>query len=250
MQSVNFFWDGKKPGRFELMNIKSFLANDHKVNLFTYNKTCFSEIKHNNFNILDANEILSVKKLFYYKGNGDCPKNSVCGFSDLFRYALLYKIGGWYADVDTTCLKNLNDNYLNTKEIILKPHDKFKAICNMIKIPPKTVLMKDLFNITKKHINSENSEYVKPLKLFYNKILTFNYNHYIVSSDLFGNDNIKEIYDFLNNFKLSKESITNRYSIHWCSTAITTGKWDYRVLYDLNNPSPDSLLSYLYFKYE
>jgi len=247
---INFFWDGKPLTRFDNLNIKSFLINNHKVNIFTYNSKSFDHLKHKNLNITDANEILPKDKVFYYQGNGDCPLNSIGGFSDIFRYELLFKYGGWYVDFDTTCIKNFNSDFFQSKHIVLKPHNKFKVVSNTIKLPKDYHMLLKLKKNTEKCINEHNNEYIKPLKIFYNQILSENLLPYVVDKKYFGNDSMEEIFKFLNNYSDSINLLNERYCIHWCSTAVTTGKWNSRVMYDLNNPLPDSYLNYLYFKYE
>jgi len=51
----------------------------------------------------DAREILPWDRIFTYKkGRG---KGSIAAFSNLFRYVLLFKKGGWWSYMDVVCLK-------------------------------------------------------------------------------------------------------------------------------------------------
>lgn len=246
---INLFWDGAPLEKFELLNLKSFLVNDHNVNVFTYNRKIFDIVSHKNLSIIDANEIINKSELFYYKGHGDCPINSVCGFSDIFRYELLYRVGGWYLDFDITCLKNFNDTFFNKKEIVIKPHNKFSLISNTIKMPKGHNICKVLREETEQKINKDNNSYIRPLEIFKTVLYDHGVEQFTVSNEYFGNDDMKEIYSLLHSYSTSKKQLKNRYCIHWCRTAIKTGTWSVKVLYDLNNPLPDSFLSYLYFKY-
>jgi hypothetical protein len=51
----------------------------------------------------DAREILPAERIFLYPK--EPGKGSIASFSDLFRYVLLYKKGGWWTDLDVVCLK-------------------------------------------------------------------------------------------------------------------------------------------------
>ena len=53
--------------------------------------------------VKDGNDILDKSEIFTYK-NG-----SYSAFSNLFRFTLLYKNGGYWADTDLICMKSLKD---------------------------------------------------------------------------------------------------------------------------------------------
>ena len=95
------FWHGGALSPFERMCIKSFLAHGHSVEVFSYDS---------NLNVpegcrlSDANEILGEDQVFAHRTGP--VKGSLGAFSDLFRYALLDRNGGWWVDLDVVCLSD------------------------------------------------------------------------------------------------------------------------------------------------
>jgi len=81
--------------KLEKICANSFVCHGHKIIVWSYggmdNAPEGSEVR-------DANEVLS--KVFVFKGRS----GSYAQFSDLFRYAVLSKFGGLWADTDVACL--------------------------------------------------------------------------------------------------------------------------------------------------
>ena len=114
---IQSLWIGKPLSKLEQLSIKSFIDNGHEYHLYVYDN--IQNIPEGTI-IKDANEILNKDEIFYYK-NG-----SVSAFSNLFRFTLLYKKGGYWADTDLICTKPFhfkqdfvissepNNTYLNT----------------------------------------------------------------------------------------------------------------------------------------
>ena len=95
---------------------------------------------------------------------------------------------------------------------------------------------------------NHNEKWDLPLEIFDNEITAHGYERFVVK-DYFGDDNFDKSIRPLLTDSVSKIDILNRYAIHWCRSAITTGKWSYSHLYDINNPHPGTYLSLLYNKY-
>lgn len=93
---VQGLWVGNKISKLEYISYSSFLNNGFEYWLYTYEDVAGLPQK-----VIqkDANEILD-KKLIQFDKNG-----SIGGFSDLFRWTLMYKKGGVYVDSDVVCLK-------------------------------------------------------------------------------------------------------------------------------------------------
>ena len=89
-------WIGNELSNMEKLSIKSFIDNGHIFHLYTY-----GEVKGipKGTIIKDGNDILDKSEIFTYK-NG-----SYSAFSNLFRFTLLYKKGGYWVDTDFVCLK-------------------------------------------------------------------------------------------------------------------------------------------------
>jgi hypothetical protein len=94
-ERVNMFWHGDKVSPLELACMQSFVANDHSLCVYTYAKTTLPSGVSNE----DASKILPYESFFIYM-------NSPSAFSNIFRYQLLLRQGGWWADTDVLCLKD------------------------------------------------------------------------------------------------------------------------------------------------
>lgn len=102
MATVNSLWIGDEVSNLEKVCIKSFIDHGLSYNLYVYDENI------NNLpegvNIKNANEILNEDKIFTYKSGFN--KGSVSGFSNYFRYKLLYQNGGVWVDTDIALLRN------------------------------------------------------------------------------------------------------------------------------------------------
>lgn len=247
MEVVNLFWDKNKLGKLESVCLLSYLENNHIINLFTYGSD-ITDIKHKNFNIINANEIIDEKEKFYYSGRGDCPNNSVVGFSDIFRYEVLYKVGGWYSDMDVTNFKNLVS--VSSYDIVIRPHIKFGAVSNICRFPKNYEPLIELKQQTLNMINKENDNWVLPLKLFFDFVVNNKLDCYVLKPELLGDDNDKFIHYLLFDSYVSTKTVTKDfYCIHWCKTAFSSGNWNARALYNFESPKTLTLLDFLYYKY-
>src|ERR1043165_5401661 len=107
---IQGLWIGPELSVMEQLSIVSFLRNGHDYHLYTYaelpNVPAGALIK-------DANAILPSSQIFQYK---DRP--SYAGFSNHFRYKLLFEHGGWWADSDVVCLRPFDfaDEYVFSSE--------------------------------------------------------------------------------------------------------------------------------------
>lgn len=92
------FWFGKRLSPLASACIRSFLDHGHTFDLYTYD-----EVDVPSGTILkSAADILPRDRVFFYE---DGPgAGSVSAFSNLFRYALLVRCGGWWVDTDVVCL--------------------------------------------------------------------------------------------------------------------------------------------------
>lgn len=163
---VHGLWIGNKLSTLELLTINSFIANGHEFWLWAYNKL------ENNIPtqviLKDANEIIIENKIFSYQNRNQYGhgKGSYAGFSDIFRYALLYKYGGWWTDMDITCLKPLNfsENY------VFRNHHIFPVVGNLMKCPKDSILMYNCLTEARNTMNSENTNWNKPIEILNNNI--------------------------------------------------------------------------------
>lgn len=243
MEIRSFFY-GQSLSLMEKLTIKSFIDNGHTFKLYTYDSSSINYAT-DGLIISDANGIIDYKDFFIYDGEGDCPKNSVGGFSDIFRFAILEKLGGWYVDMDVTCLKNFSEL---TDPVILRPSCYDKIVANVIKSDHhefnKTVLDK-----YREDVKKDNNCWVKPLDILTDCVNEFNLRSNVASPDLFGNDNMDIITSYLTNNVYEVPTLP-KYAIHWCNTACTTGNWDLRLKINWNDPRKTSLFYCLLRKHK
>ena len=92
-------WVGSTFTDMEIISLNSFVKHDMVIHLY-----CYYPISNvpKGVIIKDARDIVPEDELFTYK-NG-----SYSAFSNLFRFVLLYKKGGYWVDTDFVCLKKIN----------------------------------------------------------------------------------------------------------------------------------------------
>ena len=134
-EPVASLWIGKPLTAVERLCITSFLANGHPFHLYVYEEIGNIPAETT---IRDAREILPENKVFSQSYDGG--SNSITGFSDMFRYELLLKHGGWWVDMDVICLRPLDF----PEEIVFGNHDEGGIMNTIIKFPSGHPLMRDM----------------------------------------------------------------------------------------------------------
>jgi hypothetical protein len=100
VQRFQSFWFGENVSQYQRLAMKSFVDFGHRYILYAYRK----------FNVpagvelRDAAELLPEARVFFYGDRAGVGRGSVSGFSNLFRYHLLHRLGGWWVDADVVCL--------------------------------------------------------------------------------------------------------------------------------------------------
>ena len=89
---VNMFWHGGALPPYAWACMQTFIERGHAIRLFSYQRI---DAPHGVSNV-DAGSVVGIGELERYQ--------SIEAFSDVFRYELLFKQGGWWADVDVVCL--------------------------------------------------------------------------------------------------------------------------------------------------
>ena len=85
--------------------------------------------------------------IFRYTGNGsDATGNgSIAGFSNYFRYKLLYDKGGYWVDTDTICLKKFD---FPEEYVFMSTNDNgIRTNVGLIKAPAGSNILKYLFDV-------------------------------------------------------------------------------------------------------
>ena len=231
---INFLWIGDQLGKLEQLTLCSFLQNKHTPYLWTYNINCKGVPE--GVVVKDASTIINREKIFYYTGGGDCRKGSCGGFSDIFRYHLLRQQGGWYCDMDVTCLKSFEE--IDNVPYLFRPHRNCGAVGNIMKCPANSEFLDHCIIETEKQVTADNKAWVLPVQILKQNIDKFNLSKYIAPVDWFGRDDITEIQKYVDIGSGFNRQILPRYAIHWCNEAISTGQWNISIKRDFNTPVP------------
>ena len=98
---IQSLWVGDALSNLEKLCIQSFLDHGHEFHLYTHGEVAGIPA---GAVVKDANQILPFTELKQF-GDSTTKVRSLQRFSDYFRYTLLYKIGGFWVDMDIVCLK-------------------------------------------------------------------------------------------------------------------------------------------------
>ncbi len=135
-ETIRSLWIGGNLTNLETLSIKSFLAHDHHYELYTYGDV--GNIPKGVV-VKDGNEILSSKRIFRYGRDAGAGSGSLSGFSNYFRYHLLWAKGGFWVDVDVICLRSFR---FETPYVFASEQPKSGiaiATSCVIKSPPRSI---------------------------------------------------------------------------------------------------------------
>lgn len=172
---VHGLWIGKVLSKLELLTIHSFVKNGHTFHLWTYNEI-EQELPEGAL-MKDANLIIPEQFVFSYKnanqfGHG---KGSFAGFSDIFRYKLLYDCGGWWTDMDVCCLKKLDF----PEPYVFRNHKNLPLVGNIMKCPKGSDLMKHCYEESLDKVNEDNQDWHKPIQILCDQVLARGLGKYV-----------------------------------------------------------------------
>jgi hypothetical protein len=127
--TLHCFWHGSQLGPYQLVGLRSFVDQGHRVELYTYANP---DIEVPDWiTRRDADEIWPADRVLSYQhGIG---KGSFALHANLFGYAFLLKIGGWWIDLDVVLLRP----QLPQQEIFfsMESYDPVKATFSVLKFP-------------------------------------------------------------------------------------------------------------------
>lgn len=218
---INSLWVGEELGLLEKLTVQSFIDNKHDFVLWVYNPHIKKSLPGKVI-LKDANKIVDENQIFRYSGLGNCPSGSLGGFYELFKYTFLNKFGGWFVDMDVTCLESFKD--LDSKNIVIKPNYKTKVSSSIIKLPRLDDLLKKLISDIKLNISTNNNKWELPNEIFSKNIFNSNYSKYIAKKDIFNDDNLEDLEVLLKLNGTSKKPSIPDYAIHWNAQLIKSGK--------------------------
>lgn len=175
LKQVNSLWIGGPLTSLELLTIKSFLDHGYSFQLWTYQPVTviFPEVI-----IRNAEEIMPEEEIFAYKNSNKLGhgKGSVAGFSDIFRYKLLYEQGGIWTDMDITCLREIDFK----EEYFFRHHHQNGVAGNLMKCPPKSNVMKYCYERAIEEVDVNNTNWMLPIIILKEGVLKFNLKKFIV----------------------------------------------------------------------
>ena len=101
LDTIQSLWVRGPLSTLERLSIQSFLAHGHPYRLYVYD-----EVPNvpDGVEVRDADAVVPRSRIFTYQTEG-IGKGSLSGFSNLFRYTLLAREGGWWCDTDVVCLR-------------------------------------------------------------------------------------------------------------------------------------------------
>lgn len=233
--TFNGLWIGNKLSPIELLTIHSFLNFGYHFKLWIY-EPLQNELPEN-LELCDANEIIPRNKIFFYKNKSQfgIGKGSVAGFSDIFRYKLLYEYGGWWVDMDITCLKNIDF----TEPYFFRNHHNLKVVGNVMKCPKHSDLMKFCYDEAIATIDEHNTDWHKPIDILVKHIELLKLENYIVKDC----SNMDMWHDTSRFIFTDERQPDNWYFIHWQNEEWRSKKLSKLFFY------PNSLLENLLVKY-
>jgi 4-hydroxybenzoate polyprenyltransferase len=159
---VNGLWIGNELSVLEHLTINSFICHGHEFHLWVY-----ENIKNlpEKVVVRDANLIIPRWEIIIRKYNDPVTrvgKGSVgAPFSDIFRYKLLYEYGGWWVDMDVTCLKPLQFK----EPYFFRGHLLLDVIGNVMKCPKGSELMLSAYIEAKANCDETTLDWLLPNKI-------------------------------------------------------------------------------------
>lgn len=129
VETVRCFWHGSPLSPYQLVGMRSFVDRGHRVELFTYDPAIAVPdwiVRR------DANEIWPTDRILRYQK--DLGRGSFALHANLFRYAMLHQLGGWWVDHDVVLLRPefpAQDIFFS-----LEIRDPLTATFSVLKFPP------------------------------------------------------------------------------------------------------------------
>ncbi|MEQ9425968.1 MAG: glycosyltransferase [Cyclobacteriaceae bacterium] len=206
---INGLWIGNSLSCMELLTMASFINHGHQFHLWVYDKI-LTELPSGVL-IKNANDIIHESEIFEYENlcKNNLGKGSVAGFSDLFRYKLLHDVGGWWVDMDITCLRPFDF----TEPYVFPDHDLMPLTGRIMKTPIKCPAMRRAYQETKNLVDKTNKDWMRPIKILVNQIEVWGLSKYIKR----GMTNI-DSYIVIQALRHQKINIPKEwYAVHWCN---------------------------------
>lgn len=228
-------WIGEELSLFEQLSIFSFLKNGHKYVLYTY-----EDVKNipEDVEVRNGNEILDGKYISEIK-DGMSLTQGYSTFSNWFRYTLLYKLGGWWADLDMVCLKPLDfkSPYVFSQVNVIRNCEEKAVNPGIIKSLKGSQLFKFYADLCEREKGKVDFGDTGPFS-FYHIIKKYGLKSCIYPPEVFEPDLFSRILE--SDVRIS----SNTYTIHLANQRLVARNIDKNEVYD-----SDSLIEKLKRKY-
>jgi len=119
-QTLRTFWHGNSIGPYQLLCLRTFVDRGHRVEVFTYSDTITIP---DWLKLRNASDVLPRERVLRPLEEG-----GVAIHANLFRYALLSQLGGWWIDPDVVLLKP----DLPPGDVIFSGPDAFKLVSTSV----------------------------------------------------------------------------------------------------------------------
>jgi glycosyltransferase involved in cell wall biosynthesis len=246
---VHGLWIGKYLSKLELLTLHSFVRHGHDFHLWVYDDLA-TPIPPGVI-LEDASELLPKTSVFT-KANIDAEcgvgKGSFAPFSDLFRYKLLYEKGGYWVDMDVTCLRPFDI----TAPYVFRSH-RIGIMGNLMKCPPRSHVMRRAYEKTSA-IASKHAKWLYANRILSAEVLRSNLTSFI-RNDICNEDSWIGAVHFMLEHDLQLPAAW--YAIHWINEMGRTIRQNrgrhlgenFLFAPDKDNPKHGSLLARLYQEY-
>lgn len=160
---VHGLWVGNRLSLLEMLTLHSFSHHGYTFKLWVYNE--LQNTLPPGVELHDAATIIPRNKVFAKKRNdsryGIGAGSFGAPFSDLFRYKLLYEHGGWWVDMDITCLKPFDQD----TPYVFRAHPLLPMIGNVMYCPPRSALMEAVYREASERCTADTDEWLLPNKI-------------------------------------------------------------------------------------
>jgi glycosyltransferase involved in cell wall biosynthesis len=175
LTAVHGMWIGSSLSRMELLTLRSFVQQGHRFHLWAYDQ--ITTPIPDGVVLEDATEILPRKAIFKRRAvderSGVGAGSYGAPFSDLFRYKLLHDKGGYWADMDVTCLKP----FPSDTPYLFRSH-RIGVVGNIMKCPRGSRLMRETYEQTLRSAN-EDSAWLLPNQILAENVKRLGLSRYI-----------------------------------------------------------------------
>lgn len=208
-EPVHCVWIGNPVlSLLELLSIKQYQRLNFEVQLWTY-----EPIKNLPAGAVarDANEILPEASIFRFHRPGKYGHGSPSHWSDIFQLMLLYKYGGWYSQLDVTCLRPPTTEYYFAHHYRTPRNQTINTYA--MRVPPQDPFLQDCLKTLRQHVNAatlSTLDWLDSMKIIGQHVFKHNLKQHIswnnveCGKDLFA--------------KPDKRPEENIEFIHWCNS--------------------------------